>query len=225
MDVIIFLVLKSFLKDHKSSHLFVLAPSKPQNISAVVLSPTLGEVQWSPPKKLNGLIVHYEVHWQTNSTLSGVRQKGELSVNDSEVLSTFLNKLSPNETYTVWVRVYSEDNETSTDSDQVQITTYPEPSNLVLLNKTAYTINLTWEIAEHIEKYEMQYALLTSNDWKNVTLIKNKDAVLATVSNLTPKTYYKFRLCINYKRNENLYVWPTDSRFSFETLGKYINEF
>ncbi|KAG5883190.1 hypothetical protein JTB14_018205 [Gonioctena quinquepunctata] len=195
-------------------------PSKPRNVSATVLNPNLAEITWCPPDELNGIIVHYEIHWQSESTPSGVRQKGELRVNDSEVLTTYLTKLSPNETYTVWVRVYSENNETSNDSDRVTTTTYPEPPVLVLLNKTAYKLEIAWEQADHIEEYEVSYAPITTSEWRPIeNLQKQNGTVMIVVDNLKPKMQFKFRLKLLYEKNDEMYVWPTDSRFTFETLG------
>ncbi|XP_050510998.1 proto-oncogene tyrosine-protein kinase ROS isoform X1 [Diabrotica virgifera virgifera] len=195
-------------------------PSKPRNVSAMVLSPNLAAITWLPPEELNGFIVYYEIHYQTESTPLGVRHKGELSVNSSYALSSFLPTLSPNETYTVWVRTYSETNETSSDSDRVQITTYPEPYALTLENTTAYDMQLSWEPSEHIKLYHIEYSLLTTSDWQQIdTFNKKSDSVSIEVFTLKPKTHYKFRLRLMYEGNDEEYIWPKDSRFTFETLG------
>lgn len=207
------------------------APSKPRDISASVLHPTLAQVNWLPPEELNGEIIHYEIHWLTEGSLTGVRQKGEQPVNDlkssennTETLTTLLQKLSPNETYTVWIRAYSETNETSSDSDRVQITTYPEPAVFALVNKTSQTLYLTWEITPHIQEYIVEYAPITStNIWAQATSGKNhEELVEIVVNNLKPKTQYKFRLSLLYEQYPEWYMWPSDSRFTFETLGKSI---
>ncbi|XP_076250339.1 receptor protein-tyrosine kinase sevenless isoform X2 [Rhynchophorus ferrugineus] len=204
------------------------APSKPQNISAAVLNPTLAEVNWFPPKELNGDVVHYEIHWLTEGSLTGVRQKGEQPVSDLNVLpnqvgvlTTILQKLSPNETYTVWIRAYSETNETSSDSDRVQITTYPEPSAFQLINRTSSSLCLSWEITPHIHKYVVEYAPITStNKWTRVKFNdKGKKLVEIDVEELKPKNQYKFRLTLLYDKYPEWYIWPSDSRFTFETLG------
>ncbi|XP_074032211.1 receptor protein-tyrosine kinase sevenless isoform X2 [Leptinotarsa decemlineata] len=195
-------------------------PSKPRNVSAIVLSPNLARVVWSPPEELNAAVVHYEVHWQTETTPSGVRQKGELRVNDSETLTTFLTKLTPNETYTVWVRVYSENNDTPNDSDRVKITTYPEPPILKLVKKTAYNLEISWEPIEYIEKYVVVYAPITTEDWREIEKMKEANkSVVMVVENLKPSMTYKFRMKLLYEGNEEMYVWPGDARFTFETLG------
>ncbi|XP_030754698.1 proto-oncogene tyrosine-protein kinase ROS-like isoform X3 [Sitophilus oryzae] len=204
------------------------APSKPQNISAAVLNPTLVQVNWSPPSQLNGDVIRYEIHWLTEGSLTGVRQKGEQPVSDlrfvdkkMDVLTTLLQKLSPNETYTVWIRAYSETNETSSDSDRVQITTYPEPSEFELTNRTSQSLFLMWEVTPHIYKYSIQYAPITStNTWIGVKQTdQNDDLVEIAVEDLKPKNQYKFRLALLYDKYPEWYVWPSDSRFTFETLG------
>ncbi|KAL1489268.1 hypothetical protein ABEB36_014201 [Hypothenemus hampei] len=198
------------------------APSKPQNISATVLHPTLVKVTWSPPVELNGKVVHYEIHWFTEG--SGVRQKGEQPVNSTENLSTFLNKLNPNETYKIWIRAYSETNETYSDSDQIQITTYPEPAGLDLLNKTSQILTLVWNLGPHIQEYKINYAPITSaNNWTQAVSGRLRDldnlTVSITVPDLTPKSQYKFRFELLYEQYPEWYIWPQDSRFIFETLG------
>jgi proto-oncogene tyrosine-protein kinase ROS len=201
------------------------APSQPQNVTAIVLNPSMAKVSWSPPQELNGATVHYEIYWQTERTLSGVRQKEQPNVeqqqsNSTQFLTTVLNKLSPNETYTIWVRAYSENNETSSDSEKVQINTYPEPSDLVLVNKTAYVLVLAWEAHNHIGLYSVQFSPITSHEWENVTVDnRTGESVIVVKENLKPKTQYKFRLVLFYKNYSEEYVWPQDSRFIYETLG------
>ncbi|CAH0553544.1 unnamed protein product [Brassicogethes aeneus] len=199
------------------------APSEPQNVSAIVLNPTLAEVNWLPPKELNGLKVYYEIHWQTERSLSGVRQKGEQPVlernlkSNSSVMTTLLQKLSPNSTYIVWVKAYSETNETSSDSTRVQITTYPKPADLEMANKTANSFKLLWSKSTNMQEYRVEYSPITSNEWKLADISK-KDKFI-TINNLKPKMQYKFRLQILYNKYPEWYLWPIDSRFTFETLG------
>lgn len=200
---------------------FSLAPSKPLNISVLNLNPTLINVSWLPPEELNGIIIYYEVHWQTDSVVSALRQKGELSVIDSETLTTHLNKLAPNETYIIWVRAYSETNESWTESDRVRITTYPEPDSIGLLNKTAYSIQLSWNMTPYVENYTVEYAPIASTIWTRASVLQNKNnSVSIGVDKLKPKQHYKFRVILLYKGNTDLYIWPSDTRFTYETNGK-----
>lgn len=197
------------------------APSKPLNISALNLNPTLIRVSWLPPKELNGNLIHYEVHWQTDSIVSRLKQKGELSVTDSETLSASLNQLSPNETYIIWVRVYSETNKTWTESDRVRITTYPEPDSIVLLNQTAYSMQLSWNVTPYVENYTLEYAPIASPLWSKANIVPtSNNSVQVVVDDLKPKRHYKFRLVLLYKDNTDWYSWPLDTRFTYETNGK-----
>lgn len=205
---------------------FFLAPTPPQNVTVKVLNPTMAKVSWSPPEHLNGITVHYEIYWQTERTFSGVRQKEQPNVeqqftpNTTHFLTTILNKLSPNETYTIWVKAYSETNETSSDSKKVQINTYPEPSDLKFVNKTASVLVLTWEVCSNIYHYAIEFSPLTLDEWKNVSHEnKTSNGVVIIQDDLKPKTQYKFRLSLFYHNYPDKYIWPQDFRFVFETLG------
>ncbi|XP_045468365.1 proto-oncogene tyrosine-protein kinase ROS isoform X2 [Harmonia axyridis] len=203
------------------------APSKPLNVTATVLNPTLAEVTWMPPLKLNGETVFYEIHWQTEGTRSGVRKKEEQPVQEHQTLEntkktfkSFLHKLSPNETYTVWVRAYCETNATSNDSEKVKIVTYPEPSGIHLLNKTSQTMFLSWNISPHIESAKIQYSSPISDLWLDATRSDQEDDVIYfRVQNLKPKSLYRFRLSLIYEKYKTEFLWPLDSKYTFETLG------
>lgn len=199
----------------------LLAPSKPLNISVLNLNPTVIHVSWLPPEQLNGNIIYYEVHWQTDSIISALRQKGELSVTDSDTLSANLNKLAPNETYIIWVRVYSECNKTWTESDRVRITTYPEPDSIVLLKKTAYSMQLSWNVTPYVENFTVEYAPIASPIWSSANTVPTKNnSVQVIVDELKPKRHYKFRLLLLYKGNIDWYTWPLDTKFTYETNGE-----
>lgn len=205
------------------------APSKPENISALILNPTLAEVSWSPPKEINGEFVHYEIHWQTESNINSIRQKGEQIVmepekSDSTTFKTHLFKLSPNENYSIWIRAYSETNDTYSDSNSVNIQTFPEPDNITLLNSSAYELNLQWNLYTYADTSVMQYTTIGSSEWFNVEekCIVDDEILNITLSDLKPKTQYKFRLALTYPKYKNIYIWPSDTRFTFETLGKHV---
>lgn len=141
---------------------------------------------------------------------------------EARPLSAYLHKVAPNETYLVWVRAYSGTNSTYTDSDSEKILTFPEPNNITVISYGAYNLKLEWNTSSYIKNFTFQYTLLTSNDWKNVTdiqIVVEGNSVVAGIDGLKPKTQYKFRFLLMYPKYEKLYVWPKDSRFTFETLG------
>ncbi|KAK5650142.1 hypothetical protein RI129_001171 [Pyrocoelia pectoralis] len=213
------------------------APSKPENVTATILSPTLIEVSWAPPREMNSESVSYEIHWQTAGDSNGIRQKGEQIVSNPthKNLNNFsaqLYKLSPNETYLVWIRAYSQSEDkltrindvelVSSDSDSIKITTYAEPENITLINNTADELTIQMKIYSYAKQYILQYAYYMSNDWIDITNDTTSlvdDTITIRITNLHPKTQYKFRMLIIYPNYSQPYIWPPDFRFTFETLG------
>ncbi|CAG9858272.1 unnamed protein product [Phyllotreta striolata] len=193
-------------------------PSQSRNVSALVLSPNLAVISWLPPEVLNGIKVYYQILFQTENTPSGVRQRGEVNVNSSNVFNASLTNLSANETYTIWVRSYSETNDTYSDSDRVQITTYPGPNPLLLADRSAYELRLSWEPTDHTVSCKIEYSLLTNNDWQSINSTRREnDTLLIRIDHLKPKTHYKFRLRLLYEGYNEEYIWP--NKFTYETLG------
>lgn len=131
--------------------------------------------------------------------------------------------MSSNETYSIKIRAYSRTNETS-DSDAVKVSVYPEPDNIIFLNNSAYSLKIQWSPAPFIQSYIIQYSLLISNEWKDIgkeNIEEVDDTVVIQLKELKPKTQYKFRLSLMYPQNKNIYIWPKDLRFTFETLGTF----
>jgi hypothetical protein len=84
---------------------YFTAPSPPEQVNAVVLSPHSLQVSWCPPKVINSQTISYEVLWRSDSSLEGVRHNGEksLSQDDSNITSVVLDKLISGQEYVVWV--------------------------------------------------------------------------------------------------------------------------
>lgn len=211
-------------------YLLISAPSKPENVTAIVLNPTMVSIKWQPPQILNGDTVSYEIHYQTESKVSGVRQKGEQTMPDDLSWSPDVKykicdllNLSSNQTYLIWVRVYSENNETFTDSDKILIQTYPEPNDILLKNSSASNLNITWTWSVHIQNCVVQYTDVISNQWRDIVSSNapySPDNILdLSINDLKPKMKYRFRLALKYAKYNKVYVWPPDTRFVFETLG------
>lgn len=191
-----------------------------------MLSPTLVAVSWLCPKELNGRSVRYELHWETEVTSWGIRQKGEQVVSEQfeNQMSAYVKKLTPNETYSIWVRAYSETNETFNDSKSVQVRTFPEPNNITLVSKTPYSMLMQWKIEPHIQNCTVQYSNAMSEEWLNAStnyLSSNSNILSIRVLDLKPKTQYRFRFVLKYSSRVESYIWPTDSRFIFESDGNY----
>lgn len=204
-----------------------LVPSEPRDVRAIVLSPTKIEVEWLRPKELNGRTVSYLVDWETEVIDFGIRQTGEQKVLEHSGLhyKAILQNLSPNVTYSIWVRACSETNESCSDSKKVHTPTFPEPQNITLLAKTAYSLKVQWLTVSQIENYTMQYSEIKNfENWIDIdkqSIIEDEESVIAELNNLQPKTQYKLRLCLWYPKYKQEYVWPSEPRFIFETEGTY----
>lgn len=201
-------------------------PSEPRDIKATVLNPTKVEVQWLRPKELNGRTVSYLIDWETEVIDFGIRQTGEQKVFENSEINykAILHNLSPNVTYSIWVRACSETNESCSDSKKVHITTFPEPQNLTLLSKTAYSLKIQWVLVPHIENYTVQYSEIRNfENWMNIDrqfITEDGENVITDLNNLEPKTQYKLRLSLWYPKYVQEYIWPSETRFVFETEGK-----
>lgn len=203
-------------------------PSEPRDVKATVLNPTKIEVEWLRPKELNGRTVSYLIDWETEVIDFGIRQTGEQKVFENSEINykAVLNNLSPNVTYSIWVRACSETNESCSDSKKLHITTFPEPENITLISKTAYSLKVQWIMVSHIENYTMQYSEIRNfENWIDIErpfIVKNQENITAEINNLQPKTQYKFRLSLWYPKYQQEYIWPSETRFIFETKGKNV---
>lgn len=116
------------------------------------------------------------------------------------------------------------------ESLETQVKTLPEPSDIKLVKALSYSLYIKWDatlpaLVAHKMKinYVMEYAQLNSNLWQK---IDGTDNGLFNAELLTPKTKYQFRLKLNYttESSSSTYsaskIWPTDSKFTYETLGK-----
>lgn len=206
------------------------APSQPRQVTATVLNPTLIQVKWLPPTEFNDHAVSYEVHWKTEGIVSGMRQSGEFVVGIVDDLETPQNtsrsvqvrKLIPGRLYQVWVRAYSQNSEFYTDSDPIEVDTYPLPNNITLAQTTPYSLEVFWTPPKHISKeYMLKFYDFSFGEWQNVTRsVEDLSFTRYFVEDLTPKTSYLFRTHILYENSDVPYIWPMDARFNYETLGK-----
>uniref|UniRef100_T1HB35 Tyrosine-protein kinase receptor n=1 Tax=Rhodnius prolixus TaxID=13249 RepID=T1HB35_RHOPR len=189
------------------------APSPPEHISAIVLSPNTVEVSWEPPRLLNSETVWYEVVWTSESLVDGARHRGEQVVTspqesilagnmtgegdgDSIIVSSRLYRLTPGVSYLVRVRAYSQSTDVYSESSGVVVKTFPEPNNLTLINVTAYTLQLSWDRnpdipyicheVEYIDGSTGESNLIQSNSSDNTEEVYMLDE-------LKPKTVYTFR--------------------------------
>lgn len=203
-------------------------PGRPENLTVQVLTPTLMAVYWTPPKVLNSAAVIYEVHWRSTRLINGVRQKGERLIKDTERMAdsrffTTLQPLLPGEEYAVYVRVYPVHfNEFHNESFNRSVQMYPEPNNLTLSGASMNSLNISWVPSQNLTiGYILEYKDVALEEWQNTTKVNTKkDRMTYCIEGLQPRTLYKFRLVLRYPVYKKNFIWPTDGRFTFQTLGK-----
>lgn len=203
------------------------APSPPRNVTVLPLDPTAVEVFWYPPKELNDQSVSYEIHWKTEGTVAGVRQSGELPVMEQPKdyfvahKSVTIEKLIPGQLYLIWVRAYSKNSDTFTDSEGIEIETYYQPENITLLQATPYSLEVIWSPPVNLTLgFDIQYCGYSRcQEWSSIPQNGIDRSNRYVIENLSPKTVYRFRVEIFYVRSKLPYVWPRHGGFMFETLG------
>ncbi|XP_055536181.1 proto-oncogene tyrosine-protein kinase ROS isoform X2 [Wyeomyia smithii] len=200
------------------------APSKPQDISVLAISPTEAVVRWSPPLAKNSERVWYEIHWQTEYIHDGSKNRQQQLVTDfdedSTSLSINLTKLQPNQAYTIWIMAYSTES-TYSESDHVNIVTFPEPEDIRLVFNSSTELGVSWRPHMNISTYKVQYSAVGSKTWETVFETDVNTTIpesgIFHVSGLQPKTQYRFIVLLFYPNRKEPYVWPPDARFIYET--------
>lgn len=203
-------------------------PTAPENVTVEALTPTLAVVYWMPPKILNAAAVRYEVHWRLDTLINGARPKGEQLITDTEHTAdgrffTLLEPWLPDQKYLVFVRAYpAHFSNVYSESPGQEVKMFPEPNNLTLTGVTVNSLNVSWVPSVNLTiKYTLEYKDVAVESWRIANDSKvDKDRVTYFIRNLQPRTLYKFRLLLRYPSHKKDFVWPTDGRFTFQTLGE-----
>ncbi|XP_053678090.1 proto-oncogene tyrosine-protein kinase ROS [Anopheles nili] len=200
------------------------APSRPEGIIVQPISPSEAIVSWTPSRQLNSHHVWYEIYWQTET--DGHKNRQQQLVTDYKLddtlMSMELGQLQPNQTYSVWVRAYSNVHAYS-ESDAFEIQTYPKPSDIEQVSVNSTAVRLRWIPPANCHKYKIQYSIAGHHNW--VTLFDSLVPVPVwhnyyyTLEGLLPKTKYLFTILLHYPLREEPYLWPRDRVFLFETMA------
>ncbi|XP_054270502.1 proto-oncogene tyrosine-protein kinase ROS isoform X2 [Macrosteles quadrilineatus] len=200
--------------------------SPPQNVSVIPLSPTALRILWNPSTVE---FVSYQVFWRrrVEGEVEGMyHQNGELrseSLNDNLTIKwADIFDLSPGQEYVLGVRAKTEDHRQYSNTVEMIASTFPDPEDIVLEAATATSLNVSWPkyINYSYVSSELESCYLRSQIWVPVPLHSSSStAEFYILENLTPKTLYSFHLKITYTNVSTPYIWPSDYRFTFETLG------
>ncbi|XP_043482361.1 proto-oncogene tyrosine-protein kinase ROS isoform X2 [Leptopilina heterotoma] len=205
-------------------------PSRPRNVTVKSLTPTTAAVYWLPPETLNADKLYYEIHYTAIKIVNFFRKTTTQVVQCTDNITegtpkekekkVILDHLVPNEEYKISVLAY---NPTFRDyynqSFDQHLKMYPEPSNLTVKQFTR-ALRIFWSPAINLTvNYSLEFSSVSSAEWQiaNISKIINNTAEFQIIE-LEPKNSYKFRLNIKYL-DSNIFTWPSDDRFIFETLG------
>lgn len=210
-------------------------PSRPRNVTVNAISPSEAIVRWMRPLKFNGECVWFEVQWQTQIAINGVKNQQQLLISDSNGCKAYDNQISadqyhvvtikkllPNQPYKIWVRAYTT-NVTYNQSLPLEFETLPEPSKITLESVTSHALTIDWHPYTHADNYTLVYRRKDSIENESIEILNSKNDMQRKenieIPQLLPKTTYVFWILLHFPMRTEAYVWPTDERFSFETNG------
>ncbi|KAM6153634.1 phosphatidylinositol phosphatase PTPRQ [Erethizon dorsatum] len=169
-------------------------PDAVQNIECMASNWQSVSVKWDPPKKTNGIITHYLITFERNST----------KVSPEDHMYTFM-KLLANTSYVFQVRASTsagEGNE-STCNVSTQPETVPSvPTNIALSDVQSTSAKLTWMRPDTILGYFQNYKITTQlraqncREWESEECIEYQNIQYLYEPDLTEETVYglkKFR--------------------------------
>ncbi|KAL1774931.1 phosphatidylinositol phosphatase PTPRQ [Sigmodon hispidus] len=165
-----------------------------QNIECMARTWQSVLVMWDPPRKKNGIILHYMITVERNST----------KVSPQDCMYTF-TKLRANTSYVFEVRASTSAGEGK--GSTCNVSTLPEtvpsvPTNIAFSNVQSTSATLTWIKPDTIFGYFQNYKITTQlraqkcKDWESEECIEHQKIQFLYEANLTEETVYglkKFR--------------------------------
>jgi hypothetical protein len=196
-------------------------PTEPTNLNVQALTPTLAVINWIPPQIWNADFLHYKVFWRLTKAVNDMKPTSEKSIKDGEV-SALLESLLPGQEYFVYVKAYPENfTNIYSKSEEKLLKMYPEPNNLILSGVTPESLNISWSpMNDLLVDYVLEFSMNGAENWETVSqYVLENNRLIFQIANLKSKEYYKFKLILRYRNYTKDFIWPSDDRFTFQTLG------
>ncbi|KAM7116522.1 phosphatidylinositol phosphatase PTPRQ [Molossus nigricans] len=161
-------------------------PDVVQNVQCVATSWQSALVKWDPPQKANGIITHYMITVERNST----------KVSPQDHMYTFM-KLLANTSYVFDIRASTSAGEG--DGSTCHVSTLPEtvpsvPTNITFSNVQSTSATLTWMRPDSIFGYFQNYKITTQlraqkcREWESEECIEYQKIQYLYEANLTEET-------------------------------------
>ncbi|XP_066224583.1 phosphatidylinositol phosphatase PTPRQ isoform X2 [Saccopteryx leptura] len=166
-------------------------PEVVQNIQCVASSWQSAVVRWDPPRKANGIITHYMIRVERNST----------KVSPRDHMYAFM-KLLANTSYVFKITASTSAGEG--DESTCNVSTLPEtvpsvPTNITFSNVQSTSATLTWMRPDTIFGYFQNYKITTQlqaqkcRDWDSEECIEYQKIQYLYEADLTEETVYELK--------------------------------
>ncbi|XP_066113682.1 phosphatidylinositol phosphatase PTPRQ isoform X2 [Saccopteryx bilineata] len=166
-------------------------PEVVQNIQCVASSWQSAVVRWDPPRKANGIITHYMIRVERNST----------KVSPQDHMYAFM-KLLANTSYVFKITASTSAGEG--DESTCNVSTLPEtvpsvPTNITFSNVQSTSATLTWMRPDTIFGYFQNYKITTQlqaqkcRDWDSEECIEYQKIQYLYEADLTEETVYELK--------------------------------
>lgn len=129
------------------------------------------------------------------------------------------------------MRAHAHGSEEHTDSAVASVRTLPEPSPLRLEHASPYELRVSWTPPANVsvQSCVLQYCPLPSAPSSagcrtqavplSDQLVVRPQPLTLALTQLQPKTNYSLHLELAFPHSTQPFLWPKDSRFTFQTLG------
>ncbi|XP_070569168.1 proto-oncogene tyrosine-protein kinase ROS-like [Ptychodera flava] len=208
-------------------------PSAVEGVNVNIRTSYVANITWLPPSEPNGPLdeIQYRVVYRTDdlpaSAWFDVDEDISIFGVTIDGFFLYLTNLLPGKTYYFKVRAYPGESEEFSESEEVRNTTFLEPDDVLLVEETNTTLNVSWTAPydNSVLRHSFKYQEPGETIWKTQTIPDAEKAGNNTYYNmigenvpLRPNTAYKVRVDVVYITH-NIYEWPPNKIFpEFTTL-------
>ncbi|XP_014675063.1 PREDICTED: protein sevenless-like [Priapulus caudatus] len=204
-------------------------PRRRAHTVPTTVTPERVNVSFRIPEKLRGPPdgIRYTVAWRRPMHPTRKHKAvSELDQSEPGTYSVNVDGLEPGSKFLFKVVAYARDAE-KVESAEVGGATYATPGNVTLLEAGTHSLTIQWTSPDsgEILRHAVRHRNAGEIDWRTLPYkpTQRRTVYNETVGSLWPKTEVVVHLRAVYASGE-VYEWPDDDRFSFETIGTLEGE-